>query len=222
MNLLSTIVLVTGLTVLTFCNSNNQQRVNKSRKVEISTNINFNFDNYKPKDWEIAITGEGNMCDWKLIDDHGNKILAQLSNEQTDYRFNLITNNHLNYKDVELSVKFKGIDGEGDQGGGPIWRYIDPNNYYVARANPLENNFRVYKVVNGNRIELESASIKINSKQWYNIKIIMKGDRIQCFFNNILELNTTDKTFQDAGRIGLWTKSDAVTYFDDLIVKNKE
>ncbi len=213
MKTINLFILASILSIFTCCNSSSQQ------KIEISKNTNFNFDNYQPENWEIALTGNGKMCNWKLINDNNNMVLAQISNEKPDYRFNLIINKKLYYKDVEIALKFNGIDGEGDQGGGPVWHYIDNNNYYVARANPLENNFRLYKVINGDRIELKSANIKINSKQWYQIKIIMKGDKIQCYFNNKLELETTDNTFPTAGKIGLWTKSDAVTYFDDLNIK---
>jgi len=219
MNTLNVIVLAIVITVFTCCNSDSSQKVNNLQKIEISVNAHFNFEDYKPNNWQFALTGNGEMCDWNLIDDAGNKVLAQVSNERLDYRFNLITNKNLIYKDIEITVNFKGVDGKGDQGGGLIWHYIDENNYYVARANPLENNFRVYKVVDGDRIELESANVEINSNQWYNLKITMKGDKIQCFLNNNLELDTNDKTFRDAGKIGLWTKSDAVTYFDDLFVK---
>jgi hypothetical protein len=88
----------------------------------------------------------------------------------------------------------------------------------VARANPLENNYRVYKVVNGNRIQMESARVTINTGEWYSLKVTMKGDKIKCYFNGKPELETTDSTFKKAGKVGLWTKSDAVTYFDDFKV----
>jgi len=204
------------------CSQPNQQ---KEQEISISqvitpSNKYFDFENYKtgekPAGWSTALTGKGNPCDWKILNDSGNKILAQVSNETQGYRFNLIVNDSLNYKDVTIQVKFKGVLGRNDQGGGPVWRYIDANNYYVARANPLENNFRLYKVVNGNRKELKSADISINTNQWYQLKIIMKGNKIQCFFDNKLALETTDDTFMRAGKIGLWTKSDAITYFDDL------
>lgn len=218
MNIFNTMILVIVATVLSCCNSSSQQKICDLKNVEISTDTSFNFDNYNPVDWQMAVTGKGKMCDWNLIDDAGNKVLAQVSSERPDYRFNIITNKYLNYRDIDISVKFKGVNGKGDQGGGPVWRYIDENNYYVARANPLENNFRLYKVVNGNRIELKSANVDINSHQWYKLRIVMQGNKIQCYFNDKLELETRDTAFLNAGRIGLWTKSDAVTYFDDFIV----
>ena len=78
------------------------------------------------------------------------------------------------YDDFELVVKFKGVKGKEDQGGGPVWRYQDNNNYYIARANPLENNYRVYKVVDGKRIQMDSARLKVTSGEWHTIKVIAR------------------------------------------------
>ena len=205
--------------------SNNRTKTSGTQeKIILSHGATFRFEKYPtgkmPAGWSVALTGKGKMCQWEITEDEGtDKVLAQISKDNHDYRFNLIVNDSLRYKDLEMSVKFKGIAGNTDQGGGPVWRYQDENNYYVARANPLENNFRVYKVVDGDRSELKSARLTINSGQWYSLKIIMKGDVIQCFFNNKLELETKDNTFDKAGKIGLWTKSDAQTYFDDLKIK---
>ncbi len=169
-----------------------------------------------PPGWTTALTGRGKPCRWQIVNDHGNKVLAQVSAETPDYRFNLAVFNNVVVKDVSISVRFKAIRGRGDRGGGPVWRYRDAGNYYVARANPLENNFRLYKVVNGSRHMLKSASFRIESDKWYNLKVTMRGNRIRCYFNGKLELETTDNTFSGGGKVGLWTKSDAVTWFDDM------
>ncbi len=183
----------------------------------------FNFENYQlgqtPPGWSVSLTGRGKMCSWSIKSDNGNKVLAQTSSETPDYRLNIITNNTLSYKDVEISVRFKAVKGDGDQGGGPVWRYVDENNYYVVRANPLENNYRLYKVVNGRRIQLKSANIRMTAGKWYYLKIVMKGNNIQCYFNGKPKLQATDNTLKNAGKIGLWTKSDAVTWFDELSIK---
>jgi len=180
----------------------------------------FSFENYTagklPLDWSTHLTGHGKPCQWEIRDDAGNKVLAQISKETEDYRFNIIVNENLSYKDVAISVKFKGITGNNDQGGGPVWRFRNADNYYVVRANPLENNFRLYKVVNGNRHMLKSARINIETGKWYTLKITMKGNWITCYFDGKKELETTDDTFSQAGKTGLWTKSDAVTYFDNF------
>jgi hypothetical protein len=100
-----------------------------------------------------------------------------------------------------------------------VWRYQDSNNYYIARANPLEDNFRVYKVVDGKRIQMDSARMKVTSGEWHTIKVIAREDQIQCIYDGQSNLEVKDDTFQESGRVGLWTKADAVTYFDDLEVR---
>ncbi len=187
----------------------------------------WNFDN--DKHGEIAggfasqLTGKGGPGKWEVIKDNTAtstpNVIAQTSQEYFGYHFGMAVNENEVYGDFELIVKFKGVTGEEDQGGGPVWRYQDNNNYYIARANPLEDNFRVYKVVDGKRIQMDSARLKVTSGEWHTIKVIARKDQIQCFFDGQPYLDATDDTFQKAGRVGLWTKADAVTYFDDLEVR---
>jgi len=185
-------------------------------------NSTFNFENYTlgkaPTGWTAYLTGKGDLGKWQILEENGNKILAQTSRENFGYHFDVIVNDELSYKDVEITVKFKGTDGEEDQGGGPVWRYQDANNYYIARANPLENNYRVYKVIDGNRKQLKTINMDIKSGIWYTLKITMKGDKISCYFDGELKLEASDHSFPNSGKIGLWTKADAVTYFDDFQV----
>jgi hypothetical protein len=126
-----------------------------------------------------------------------------------------------NFTDLEIKLKFKAVDGQEDQGGGPFWRYQDADNYYVCRANPLEDNFRFYKVVNGNRKQLASAKVKVPGKVWHSIKVKNIGNRVQCWLDGKLYLDLTDDTFK-SGKVGLWTKADAVTYFDDFKIETNE
>ena len=187
----------------------------------------WNFDN--EKQGEIAggfsnqLTGKGGPGKWEVIKDDTAtstpNVIAQTSQEYFGYHFGMAVNENEVYGDFELIVKFKGVTGEEDQGGGPVWRYQDNNNYYIARANPLEDNFRVYKVVDGKRIQMDSARLKVTSGEWHTIKILARKNRIQCFYDGQPYLDVTDDTFQKAGRVGLWTKADAVTYFDDLEVR---
>jgi len=168
------------------------------------------------------MTGKGDLGKWEVVRDETApstpNALAQTSQEYFGYHFSMAVNEKEIYDDFELIVKFKGVKGREDQGGGPVWRYQDADNYYIARANPLENNFRVYKVVNGNRLQMDSALLKVNSNEWHTIKILARKDQIQCFYDGRLYLEVSDDTFR-TGKIGLWTKADAVTYFDDLEVK---
>jgi hypothetical protein len=119
-------------------------------------------------------------------------------------------------------VKIKAISGEEDQGGGLVWRYIDKDNYYIARYNPLENNFRFYRVIKGLRKQLESVFSNIKQGEWFSMTIEMAGNKISCSLNEEKLIETTDDSFQLAGFIGFWTKADAVTYFDDLKISNKK
>ena len=187
----------------------------------------WNFDN--DKQGEIAggflnqLTGKGGPGKWEVIKDDTAtstpNVIAQTSLAYFGYHFSMAVNENEVYDDFELIVKFKGVAGEEDQGGGPVWRYQDNNNYYIARANPLEDNFRVYKVVDGKRIQMDSARLKVTSGEWHTIKVISRKDQIQCFYDGQPYLEVKDDTFHKAGRVGLWTKADAVTYFDDLEVR---
>jgi hypothetical protein len=187
----------------------------------------WNFDN--EKQGEIAdgfssqVTGKGGPGKWEIIKDDTapgiSNVIAQTSQEYFGYHFSMAVNENAIYDDFELVVKFKGVKGKEDQGGGPVWRYQDNNNYYIARANPLENNYRVYKVVDGKRIQMDSARLKVTSGEWHTIKIIARKNRIQCFYDEQPYLEVTDDAFLKKGKIGLWTKADAVTYFDDLEVR---
>lgn len=115
----------------------------------------------------------------------------------------------------ELSVWFKALSGRGDQGGGIMWRVQDADNYYVARFNPLEDNFRIYTVHNGSRRQFMSARFHMTAG-WHEMKIVQDGDRISGFLDGHALLQGTNTTFPGAGGVGIWTKGDAVTSFDDL------
>lgn len=187
----------------------------------------FNFEECQPgifpDDWETAVTGKGTRGKWVIATDKSNsgetKVLAQTSMKNFGYHFDVAVAKDIVCKDLILSVKFKAIKGNGDQGGGPIWRYRNADNYYISRANPLEDNFRVYKVIDGNRKMLATVNIKVTGGEWHTIRISNIGDHIQCYYDGKLYLDVHDSSFKH-GKIGLWTKADAVTYFDDLLVKS--
>ena len=117
--------------------------------------------------------------------------------------------------DIELAVSFLPIDGKADMGGGLIWRATDDRNYYLARANPLEQNIRIYRVVNGVRQMLKNFDQIIDVRNWHSVRVLTNGCQVQVFFDEKPVFDLCDQTFS-IGRVGLWTKSDAVTYFDDL------
>jgi hypothetical protein len=137
-----------------------------------------------PPGWTAAKTGKGDGSVWKIVEDttspDGGKTLAQVSSNGPSPLFNLCLADVSKYKDFDLTLKVKAIAGKIDQGGGPVWRCQDADNYYIARINPLENNFRVYKVVDGKRTQLASAAAETKAGQWHTIRIVQKGPQIQC------------------------------------------
>jgi len=155
---------------------------------------------------------------WQVFADagapSGANVLAQISKSGRK-AFNLVLVDGVKEVDVDLSVKFKAVMGEIDQGGGVVWRAKDRKNYYVARYNPLEENLRVYKIEKGKRSKLASKTVKYK-EGWHTLHVTMKGKHVTCSLDGGKPLAVDDETFTTGGTIGLWTKADAMTYFDDL------
>lgn len=133
--------------------------------------------------------------------------------------FNLLWDANTSLADVDLTVAVRADAGVEDQGGGPAWRIAGPYDYYLARWNPLEDNFRVYAVQGGERIQLDTAKVRVDPEAWHTIRIRHVGDQITCWFNGEELLNATDTTLSGAGGLGLWTKADAEASFDDFAFK---
>jgi hypothetical protein len=180
-----------------------------------------------PEGCLIAETaGEGNLGKWQVMEmegaPSGNKVFALVETKNSGHTFNLAIAEEVQVKDLEIEVKVKALSGEEDQGGGPIWRAKDADNYYIARWNPLENNFRVYFVKEGRRKQLASANVETDPKAWHEIEITMVGDKIVAEFDDKKLIEVTDGTFEEAGMVGVWTKADAATAFDDFEVEEPE
>jgi len=203
-----------------------------SLKSSVEGNTSFSFENYKsgkiPQGWSQYYTGkEGEKPNWQILNDQGNQVLAQLTQDNPNYHFNDIVFDGFEAKDVELSVRLKGVKGKMDQGGGFIWRFTDANNYYVVRANPLEDNVVLYKVENGKRTDLPlinkgrtyGVDVPPLGDGWNTLKLKVIGDIFTVYLNNNEIFKVKDNTFKKAGKVGLWTKADAYTYFDDFDVK---
>ncbi len=189
----------------------------------------FTFDENKtgrlPEPWSIRQTRPTKrLATWQVIADptapSQTNVMALTRTDNYNGTFNLAVAKNTSFKDLDLTVKVKAVRGEEDQGGGPIWRCKDENNYYICRFNPLEANYRVYKVVDGRRKQLESARIKTEAGTWYTVRVTMVGDQITCYLDGKKMLQAEDGTFKEAGMLGLWSKADAVTSFDDLIVRS--
>ncbi len=180
-----------------------------------------------PKGWSVDKTGSGEGSEWKVVADKTSPsktgyVLAQTA--QSPRRiFNLCVIDDMMYRDVEIKVAFKSVKGEVDQGGGPVWRYQDANNYYIARMNPLEDNYRFYKVVDGKRTQLATKEgIKVPVGEWHTLEIEHVGNRIECELDGKEIFRVTDDSIKKAGKVGLWTKADAQTYFDNFVVEEED
>jgi hypothetical protein len=178
----------------------------------------WNFD--KERVSAIPQTFTSEVGDWKVVADSDApskpNVLAQLA-KSSGPAFNITLIQDTNRKDVDIAVSMKAVAGSTDQGGGVVWRAKDAKNYYIARYNPLEDNYRVYRVDNGRRVELQSANIR-RSPGWHMLRVTMVGDHIECHYDGKKYLDLKDSTFPAAGKIGLWTKADAQTQFDNLTV----
>ena len=176
-----------------------------------------------PKGWSIQQTRPTEtMATWQVLADKfapskGN-VLALTKSKNYNGTYNLAIADKSSFKDLDVTVMSKAVTGEEDQGGGPIWRCKDKDNYYICRFNPLESNFRVYFVKDGKRKQLASANIETQPGKWYAVRARMVGNHITCHLDGKKLLDVKDDTFKDAGMVGLWTKADAVTSFDDLAV----
>ena len=189
----------------------------------------YNFDSdapgQLPAKFHSAKTGGGTEERWSVVADPAApskpNVVAQTSTDQTDYRFPLLISDEGSFQDLDLSVKFKAVSGSIDRAGGLMFRLRDPNNYYIVRANALENNYRLYHVVNGRRSQFAGANLKVTSGEWHELRVEAVGNKITCYYDGVKKIEANDGTFKNAGKIGLWTKADSVTYFDDMKVTAK-
>jgi hypothetical protein len=172
----------------------------------------WNFDDDKPGD--VAKGFKGYVGKWVVAKSAEGQALAQTATNPNS-TFNIALIADTSATDVDISVKMKAIAGEIDQGGGIVWRAQDDKNYYLARYNPLEDNYRLYKVIGGKRTLLQNADIT-HSDGWHTLRITMKGDSITCFYDDKKYLEHKDDALPKAGMIGLWSKADAQSQFDAL------
>ena len=176
-------------------------------------------------DFTLWRTGEGEAGKWTIVADPtavNGQALGQLSNDRTDYRFPLAIYKPYSGKDLELSVRFKAVAGTVDEAGGIVLRLSTPDDYYVARANALEDNVRFYRVVKGRREQLAGADLKVSANQWHMLTLRAEGERFTVSFDGNGLFSAQDGTFRDAGKVALWTKADSVTYFDTISITSLE
>src|SRR6266705_3002556 len=184
----------------------------------------YNFDNdtrgQLPAKFHGAKTGGGTQEKWTVTVDptapSKPNVVAQTSTDQTDYRFPLLISDEGSFQDLDLSVRFKAVSGNVDRAGGLVFRLKDANDYYIVRANALENNYRLYHVVNGRRSQFAGANFKVTSGVWHELRVEALGNKFTCYYDGNKKIEATDDTFKAAGKVGLWTKADSVTAFDNL------
>ena len=239
-----TTICILGLLAVLACstpNGSSGAQTNSTASPEVAVPVQapgksmiYNFDKdgigELPTNLHGALTGRGTEGVWEVKADSSApsqpNILAQTSADKTSYRFPLAIADDGSFRDLDLSVKFKPISGEVDQAAGLVWRLKDANNYYIVRANALENNVVLYKVENGKRTDLPlkgegrtyGKKSSVPRAQWSELRIVAAGNRFEVFLNGQKLYEVEDSTFTEAGKVGLWTKADSVTYFDDLRV----
>jgi len=176
-----------------------------------------------PSGVTAALTGSGGPVAWAVVKDPtapaGPTVLAQTSTDKTDYRFPLAIFEAPIAADIDVAVRFKPVAGEVDRAAGIAVRLSDPNNYYVVRANALEDNVRLYRMVNGRRSQFAGADAKVPSGKWQELRLVARGSRFEVFLDGKSLYSATDTTIPAAGRVALWTKADSVTRFDDLRIQ---
>jgi len=174
-----------------------------------------------PAGFQFARTGQGDLGSWIVVSDEtsfAGRAIEQSSTDRTDYRFPLAILDSVIAKNVDVSLKFKPVGGRVDQAGGIAVRVLDGDNYYVVRANALEDNVRFYRVVKGRRQQIDGVNTKVTGGEWHSLGLKAQGERFTIEFDGKTLFTTSDKTFAGAGKIALWTKSDSVTRFDQIAI----
>jgi hypothetical protein len=180
----------------------------------------------EPDGCRPALTGGGSPPKWRNVEtDADNQLalgIAEESRDATDYRFPLCIVEGVAFAalgNVDVSVRLRPVMGKVDQAGGIAIRLKDPRNYYVVRANALEDNVRLYAVIDGDRRQFAGKSIKVASTQWHTLRLRAVGDRFTVYFDNELLFEATDRRITEPGRVALWTKADSLTEFVDLTIE---
>ena len=168
-----------------------------------------------PAGWTATQTGTG-MAQWAIVQDDTAPSKPHVLQQSGEATYPVCLKDDTSLKDGFVEVKFKAVSGREDQAGGLIWRARDANNYYVARANALENNVTIYDTMNGRRTERKRVSMKVATNQWHTLRVDFQANHFVVMLNGQNALEWDDEKFKDAGKVGVWTKADSVTRFDDF------
>ena len=179
----------------------------------------INFENFKtgdpPSGWIATRTGSG-KAKWTVERDDSAPSKPNVLKQSGEATYPVCIKDDTNLKDGFVEVKFKPISGKEDQAGGVIWRAKDANNYYIARANALEDNVTIYHTIQGRRTEKKRAGMKVATNQWHTLRVDFQNNHFTVTFDGKKAIEWDDDTFKDAGKVGVWTKADSVTLFDDF------
>jgi hypothetical protein len=190
----------------------------------LATAETVNFDDMKvgalPPGWTATQTGRGS-AKWAIEKDESAPSKPNVLKQSGQATFPVCFKNDTNIKDGFAQVKFKPISGKEDQAGGVIWRAKDSDNYYIARANALEGNVTIYHTIKGKRTEKKRTNMKVTSNQWHTLRVDFQDNRFTVTFDGKKAIEWDDETFKDAGKVGVWTKADSVTLFDDFTYGSK-
>jgi hypothetical protein len=173
-------------------------------------------------DFEFAATGGGPPGEWSVVRDDAPQALAQTGTDAADDQFPLAIYRPFARRNVYVSIRFMSVAGKIDQAGGVVVRFKSADDYYVARANALENNVRFYRVVGGKRQMIAGVDAHVPGGAWHTLGIAARDDRFIILFNGRELFGATDATLPGPGRVGMWTKADSVTWFESITIRSLE
>jgi hypothetical protein len=178
-----------------------------------------NFDDVKvgspPPGWTATKTGKGEPR-WEIVADDSAPSKPNVLKQSGKATYPVCIKSDTHLKDGFVEVKFKPLSGKEDQAGGVIWRCQDADNYYVARANALEDNVAIYHTIEGKRTEKKRTDVKVSSNEWHSFRVDFQSSHFTVSLDGTKVLEWSDPTFKEAGKVGVWTKADSVTLFDDF------
>ena len=185
----------------------------------LSSADTVSFDNFKagaaPAGWTATQTGSGS-ANWSVEKDDSVPSKPNVLKQSGQATFPVCIKKDTNLKDGFVEVKFKPIAGKEDQAGGVIWRVQDANSYYISRANALEDNVTIYHTINGKRVAFKNVNTKVTSGVWHTLRVEFHGNQFAVIFDDNKVIDATDESFAHAGKVGVWTKADSVTAFDNF------
>ena len=168
-----------------------------------------------PSDWACGVTGRGSPR-WTIEADPSAPTPPNVLKQSGSGTFPWCVKRGASIRDGYVEVRFKPLEGREDQAGGLVWRWKDGDNYYVARANALENNVSFYHTTNGRRIEIKYVNAPVAKNQWHSLRVEFAGKNIKVLLDGKQYIVLDDDHISGAGAVGVWTKADSVTAFDNF------